>query len=178
MPYEREKLQERLAKLVGATVVLRVGGASIVDREERKYRIETALHSTRSAITGGTIPGGGTALWRASEEVRKRFPTDGGSIVADALAVPLLVQIKNARMPQDRVLHEMGSVAEFGIGFDALGRNLADLPQVGVLDSTHVILRGLQIAFAHARKVLQTGAWEISPPVSADRISSLPANEV
>jgi chaperonin GroEL len=176
--FEKEKLQERLAKLVGATAVIHVGGASIVDREERKYRIQTAFHSIRSAMAGGTLPGGGTALWRASRELRNKYPTPGGNIVADALAAPLLAQIKNARGSHEEVIREMESPSEFGKGFDALKRVVSDLPQSGILDSTNVVLRGVQIAFAHARKVLQTGAWEISQAPGDYRVSSLPPRDI
>lgn len=172
--FEREKLQERLARLVGATVALRVGGASVVEQDERKYRIATALHSSRWAIESGILPGGGISLWGASGEIARQNNSEGGRIVATALKTPLIAQVKNARSDYERVRSELEGASAFGIGFNSQKREVSNLVEDGVLDSSQVIIRGLQIAFAHARNTLQTGDWEIAseqPPL----VQSIPS---
>ena len=171
--FEREKLQERLAKLVDATVAIRVGGASIVERDERKYRITTALHSSRWAISDGTLPGGGIALWRTSHRIVEELHSEGASIVATALKAPLLAQVRNARCDCERISSEIDAALEFAIGFNSSKRQISNLIEDGVLDSSHALIRGLQIAFAHARNTLQTGDWEI--PSDGTVIESVPS---
>lgn len=162
---ESEKLRERLAKLVGATSVIRVGGASAVDRDERKYRIIAALHSLQSALRDGIIPGGGSALWRAQPVAKQAVPGKGGEIVSDSLAAPLTAQLKNSRVLSERILQDLEPQrGNLEVGFNALTLATDNLVKVGVLDPVTIAVRGLQIAFSHARKVLQTGAWDISQP--------------
>jgi chaperonin GroEL len=171
--FEREKLQERLAKLVDATVAIRVGGASIVEQDERKYRITTALHSSRWAISNGTLPGGGIALWRTSHRIVEELHSEGASIVATALQAPLLAQVRNARCDCERISSEIDVASEFAIGFNSSKRQISNLIEDGVMDSSHALIRGLQIAFAHARNTLQTGDWEI--PSEGAVIESVPS---
>ena len=172
--FEREKLQERLAKLVDATVAIRVGGASIVEQDERKYRVATALHSSRWAISDGTLPGGGIALWRISRRIVEELHSEGANIVAAALKAPLLAQVKNARSDIERVSSELEAAPGFGMGFNSSKRQVSDLVEDAVLDSSYVLIRGLQVAFAHARNALQTGDWEI-PSEAAIVIQSAPS---
>jgi chaperonin GroEL len=182
--FERARLEERLAKLVGATVALRIGGASVVERDERKYRIETALHSSRWAISEGVLPGGGIALWRVGRRINDECRNQGGRIVAVALREPLLAQIRNARCDHGRISSELEAASGFGVGFNSLKRAVSNLMEDGVLDSSHVLVRGLQVAFAHARNTLQTGDWEIPSETSSlksvpewARFGSAPASE-
>jgi chaperonin GroEL len=160
--YEREKLRERLAKLVGRISAIRVGGASVVDRRERRYRVQSALHSAQLALVSGVLPGGGTALWRARGVVLQTGDNHGSKIIADALEVPLRVQLGNSRVAVSDVLTELTQSSDVSVGFNAETRRVSNLQDGGVLDATKVVVRGLQIAFAHARTVLQTGAWDIS----------------
>jgi chaperonin GroEL len=160
--FEIEKLQERLAKLTGATSVIRVGGASAGDREERKYRIVTALHSTRLALKNGVLPGGGSALWHARPHAEKIAFGRGGKIVSGALAIPIQTHIKNAGLLPSTILSQIGDHSE--LGFDAEALIVADMKLKGVVDPVTITIRSLQIAFGHAREVLQTGAWDVSKP--------------
>ena len=159
--YDIEKLRERLAKLVGRISAIRVGGVSSLDRSDRKYRLQTALHSTQAAIAGGMLPGGGIALWRAREVVSKATNA-GASLISDALTAPLEVQLGNSRASSKSVLAELEEARNIAIGFNAEKRAVSNLVEDGILDATRVVVRGLQVAFTHARTVLQTGAWDIS----------------
>jgi chaperonin GroEL len=158
--FEIEKLQERLAKLTGATAVIRVGGASASDREERKYRIIAALHSTRLAIKDGVIPGAGTALWHARRHLEQDSFGRGGKIVSASLALPIETHIRNAGLSVSQTLDQVGN--QPSLGFDAETQTVMDLRARGVLDPVTIAIRTLQIAFGRARAVLQTGAWDIS----------------
>jgi len=159
--FEMDALRRRIAKLVGATVVIRVGGVSAADRDERRYRIEAALYATRSALSSGVLIGGGNALWRASENVAASLVSTGSVIVRNSIAAPLLAQIRNSRADPERILNGMAA-EPYATGFNASGRSIENLLRAGILDATTVVVRGLQIAFAQARRVLQTGAWDIS----------------
>jgi len=162
--YEVEKLRERLAKLVGRISAIRVGGASVVDRRERRYRVQSALHSAQAALAGGVSPGGGCILWRAQGVALQARNNHGSRIVAEALEVPLRVQLSNCRVSVSDVLAEVNGSSDVSVGFNAETRRVGNLLDEGVLDATKVVVRCLQIAFAHARTVLQTGAWDISEP--------------
>ncbi len=156
---EMEYLQERLAKLTGAVCVIHVGGASTADRDERKYRITSALHSVRSAIAGGVVPGGGSSLWRA----HLKLPEQGATLLMEALTAPIYGQIKNARLPVDPIVEELIKHADDPqFGFNARKLIVENIVEAGVLDSATITKRQLQIAFGHARKVLQTGGWDVS----------------
>lgn len=158
-PNEKEKLQERLAKLTGATVVIRVGGASESDREGRRYRTIAAMYSTHSAGKGGTVAGGGAALWHARSALQAGLFGIGGTVVSQALAALIETHIRNARVPIDEITNKLGD--HVGLGFDSETRTIKDVRSHGIIDSAIVVIRGLQIAFGRAREVLQTGAWEI-----------------
>jgi chaperonin GroEL len=156
---EVSHLQERLAKLTGAVCVIHVGGASAVDREERKYRITSAINSVRSALAGGVIPGGGSTLWRAHLRLSER----GAALLLEALTAPVIGQVKNARMPIDPIVDELIKHADDPqFGFNARKLIVENIVEAGVLDSAIITKRQLQIAFGHARKVLQTGGWDVS----------------
>jgi chaperonin GroEL len=158
--HEKEYLQERLAKLTGAVSVINVGGASTVDREERKYRIVSAIHAVRSAMTGGVIPGGGSSLWRAH---LLAVSDRGAALLIEALIAPIYAQIKNARLPVKGIVDELiKHLNNPEIGFDARELKVENLAKTRVLDPTSIVIRQLQIAFGHARKVLQTGGWDVS----------------
>jgi chaperonin GroEL len=158
--FEVEKLMERLAKLTGATAVIRVGGASIADRDERKYRITSALHSVRLALKDKVLLGGGAALWhsrRLAEQVRFKA---GGRVISKALQLPIHTHIKNAGLLPSAILSEIGDNPS--LGFDAGQLIVTDMRMRGIFDPLTITIRALQIAFGHAREVLQTGAWDIT----------------
>jgi chaperonin GroEL len=170
--FDGEKLRERLASLVGATVAIRVGGVSEVDRSERKGRIESSMHSTRAANSNGVLFGGGNSLWGAQQFLARNDQSHGATIVSAALAAPLQAQVKNSRVPWAGVLRELEENSSNKIGFNAIKRAVSNLDEDGILDPTNTAIRGLQIAFAHARKVLQTGAWEIASPPSRNQLGT------
>lgn len=160
--FDSEKLRERLASLVGATVAIRVGGVSESDRAERKSRITAALHSARAALSQGVVLGGGNALWRVSKIIKQeeKLKNAGGKIVAYALVSPLIAQLNNSRVSVPETLRQLEEVDSETV-FDAAIRDAVSLKDTKVLDASRVVIRALQIAFVHARNVLQTGAWEI-----------------
>lgn len=157
---EKEYLQERLAKLTGAVSVINVGGASTADKAERKYRVTSAVNAVRASLSSGVVPGGGSCLWRA----HLLALTDRGSaLLMEALTAPIYAQIKNARLPVEGIMDELikhQNSAE--IGFDARDLKVENLARAKVLDPASIVRRQLQIAFGHARKVLQTGGWDVS----------------
>jgi chaperonin GroEL len=108
--YELEKLRERLAKLVGRISAIRVGGASVNDRRERRYRIQSALHSAQAALVSGVSVGGGSIFWKARDAVLQTGDNRGSRIVAEALEVPLRVQMSNCRVGIADVLVELNQI--------------------------------------------------------------------
>ncbi len=161
--FDSERLRERLASLVGATVAIRVGGVSESDRAERKSRITAALHSARAASSKGLVFGGGHCLWEASKTIKRdpKMISTGSRIVADALVAPLIAQINNARVSVPEVLRQLEGMDDSEAGFDAAKREIVNLKDAKLFDAARIVIRALQIAFVHARNVLQTGAWEI-----------------
>lgn len=170
--YDIERLQQRLAMLVGKVCAIRVGGASSLDRAERMYKMQTAMHSARAAVSSGVVPGGGTPFIRAARGLRGDAPA--AKAVMQSLGSPFKQQIANARVSEDQVLEEMEASAEDRIGFDAESRQLADLEKKGVLDATKLCTTALQLAFVHARAVLQTGVWDLTDRSSARPIGGSP----
>jgi len=164
--FEAEKLRERLASLVGATVVIRVGGVSESDRSERKTRILAAIQSVRATSSQGVVWGGGNSLWRSQLELTRSSQTTGERIISDALATPLKAQVSNSRVPFPEIAQELNETADGEAGFDATRRQITNLKAGQVFDATRIVTRGVQIAFSHARNVLQTGAWEIPGPAA------------
>jgi chaperonin GroEL len=158
--YDIEKVQLRLAMLVGKVFAIRVGGASALDRAERMYKMQTAMHSGRAAVSSGVVPGGGTALSRAARGLSR--DSSAAKVVVQSLEAPLKQQIANARVSEDRVLKEMEASADDKTGFEAESRRVADLEKAGVLDATKLCTTALELAFVHARAVLQTGVWDLT----------------
>lgn len=158
--YDVEKLQERLANLVGRVCAIRVGGASSLDQAERMHKMQSALYSTRDAINSGVVPGGGAALFRAARTLTAR--SEAEKIVAAALGVPQRQQIINARQNERDVLSQIQESSIGSVGFNAESHQVVDLELSGILDSTGVAVSALQLAFVHARAILQTGAWDLT----------------
>lgn len=157
--YDREKLQERLAKLAGGVAVINVGAATEAEMKEKKARVEDALHATRAAVEEGVIPGGGITLLRTQEEIDKlSLPPDervGADIVKRALEEPLRQIVENAGIEGSVVVER---VREKGgnIGFDASKGEYCDLINAGVIDPVKVTRVALQNAVSVAGLLLTT----------------------
>jgi len=157
--YDREKLQERLAKLTGGVAVIKVGAATEAALKEKKARVEDALHATRAAVEEGVVPGGGVALIRtipALEELRlKGEEKFGKAVILKALTAPLYWIAKNAGEDGSVVVSEVKQ-KRGAFGFDALTRTYGDLLKAGVLDPTKVVRSALQNAASISGLLLTT----------------------
>jgi chaperonin GroEL len=159
--YDREKLQERLAKLVGGVAVINVGAATEVEMKEKKARVEDALNATRAAVEEGIVPGGGTALLRAAkalEGMKGLSPEQqaGVNIVKRALEEPLRQIAGNAGFEGSIVVDKVASNATSAWGFNALTEKYEDLIAAGVIDPAKVGRCALQNAASVASLMLTT----------------------
>ena len=160
--YDREKLQERLAKLSGGVAVINVGAATEVEMKERKLRIEDALAATRAAVEEGIVPGGGTALLNASKSVAKLIPEANGDektgvqIVLRALEEPVRQIAKNAGAEGSLIVEKIKSRKSTTFGYDAAKDEYADMMERGIADPTKVTRCALQNAASVAAMVLTT----------------------
>jgi chaperonin GroEL len=165
--YDREKLQERLAKLVGGVAVVKVGAATETEMKEKKARVEDALHATRAAVEEGIVPGGGVALLRAQKALDSVEVNDeqraGVNIVSRAIESPLRFIAENAGVEGsivvDKVKHLKGAN-----GFDAATEEYTDLMKAGVIDPTKVVRTALQNAASVAALLLTTEAMVAEKP--------------
>jgi chaperonin GroEL len=159
--YDKEKLQERLAKLTGGIAVINVGGATEAEVNERKARVEDALNATRAAVEEGIIPGGGVAFIRAIpkiEELRKKLKGDekiGSDIVAKAIEAPLRQIVSNTGGEGSVVVEEVKEKST-NIGFDANTSEFVDMFERGIIDPTKVARTALQNAASIAGLMLTT----------------------
>jgi chaperonin GroEL len=162
--YDREKLQERLAKLAGGVAEINVGAATEVAMKEKKARVEDALHATRAAVEEGILPGGGVALLRCRpvlEEHRKKLSGDeviGLDIVYRALTAPISQIAENAGVDGAVVVQNVGTSKEANYGFNADSCEYANLVEAGVVDPTKVVRCALQNAASIASLLLTTEA--------------------
>ena len=160
--YDREKLQERLAKLVGGVAVIKVGAATETEMKEKKARVEDAMHATRAAVEEGIVPGGGVALSRCVSALDKlKLEGDeqiGVNIVKRALVEPLRQIAENAGEEGAIVLGKVNDSKEANYGFNALTNEYEDLVKAGVLDPTKVVRTALQNAGSIASLMLTTEA--------------------
>ncbi len=167
--YDREKLQERLAKLAGGVAVIRVGGATEVEVKERKDRVDDALHATRAAVEEGIVPGGGVALARASHVLAKlkaenddqRF---GIEIVRKASLTPLRQIAENAGEDGAVISGKVLEKDEYDWGFDAQTGEFKDLVKAGIIDPTKVVRTALQDAASIAGLLVTTEAMIAERP--------------
>jgi chaperonin GroEL len=159
--YDREKLQERLAKLVGGVAVVKVGAATEVEMKEKKARVEDALHATRAAVEEGIVPGGGVALIRAQAGLEKLEVGDeqkvGVSILRRAVEEPLRQIAINAGVEGSIVVNEVRN-GKGAYGFNAQTEKYEDLMEAGVIDPTKVVRTALQNASSVASLMLTTEA--------------------
>jgi chaperonin GroEL len=160
--YDREKLQERLAKLVGGVAVIKVGAATETEMKEKKARVEDAMHATRAAVEEGIVPGGGVALSRCVSALDKlKLEGDeqiGVNIVKRALVEPLRQIAENAGEEGAIVLGKVNDSKDANYGFNALTSEYEDLVKAGVLDPTKVVRTALQNAGSIASLMLTTEA--------------------
>jgi chaperonin GroEL len=160
--YDREKLQERLAKLAGGVAVINVGAATEVEMKEKKLRIEDALNATRAAVEEGIIPGGGIALLRTRTELEKliaKLESDektGASIVLKAIESPIRQIAENAGVDGSVVINEILANDNPSYGYDALKNEFKDLLEAGIVDPTKVARSALQNAASIASTLLTT----------------------
>jgi chaperonin GroEL len=160
--YDREKLQERLAKLVGGVAVIKVGAATETEMKEKKARVEDAMHATRAAVEEGIVPGGGVALARCAAALDKlKLEGDeqiGVNIVKRALQEPLRQIVENAGQEGAVVLGKVLESKDTNYGFNALSDEYEDLVKAGVLDPTKVVRTALTNAGSIASLMLTTEA--------------------
>lgn len=159
--FDKEKLQERLAKLAGGVAVIRVGAATETEMKEAKLRMEDALNATRAAVEEGIISGGGSAYIHASKEVEKLIDTlegdekTGARIVLKALDAPLFIIVANAGLEGSVIVNKVKE-SETGVGFDAYKEEYVNMIEAGILDPAKVTRSALQNACSVASTLLTT----------------------
>lgn len=158
--YEKDVLKRRLAMLVGRVCEVRVGGASSVDRAERLYKMQTAMSSASLARGSGVTMGGGRSYLEALKSLSGESLARG--VISKALREPIRQQIFNARLSPDAVVAEVEQAGDRKVGFDAELRKVSNIEEAGILDATEMCVQALLLAFAHARAILQTGAWDLT----------------
>ncbi|MBV9528796.1 chaperonin GroEL [Sphingomonas sp.] len=173
--YDREKLQERLAKLAGGVAVIRVGGSTEVEVKERKDRVEDALHATRAAVEEGIVPGGGVALARAGrrlQEIEAKAENNdqryGIDIVRRAVQAPLRQLAENAGEDGAVVAGKVLDNQDYQFGFDAQTLEFKDLVAAGIIDPTKVVRTALQDAASVAGLLIMTEAMVAPRPEKPD----------
>jgi len=167
--YDREKLEERAAKLTGGVAVIRVGGATEVEVRERKDRVEDAMHATRAAIEEGILPGGGVALLRAARtlETVKSDNNDqktGIEIVRRALSWPVRQIAMNSGEDSSLVVGRILDKDTYAYGFDAQTGEFGNLVTKGIIDPTKVVRTALQDAASIAGLLITTEAMVAEQP--------------
>ncbi|MDB5572281.1 MAG: chaperonin GroL, partial [Hyphomicrobiales bacterium] len=167
--YDREKLQERLAKLAGGVAVIRVGGATEVEVKEKKDRVDDALNATRAAVEEGIVPGGGTALLRAKGAVSKLKSDNadvqaGINIVMKALEAPIRQIVENAGVEGSIVVGKIGENSSETFGFNAQTEEYVDMIQAGIVDPAKVVRTALQDAASVSGLLVTTEAMIADRP--------------
>ncbi|WP_341748668.1 chaperonin GroEL [Candidatus Tisiphia endosymbiont of Sialis lutaria] len=176
--YDKEKLQERLAKLAGGVAVLKVGGATEVEVKERKDRVEDALHATRAAVEEGVVAGGGVTLFyaaRALESLKSANEDQqaGINIVKKALQAPVRQIAENAGMDGAIVVGKLTDSKDKNFGFNAQDMTYVDMIKAGIIDPTKVVRTALQDAASVASLIITTEAFIIDEPADKDE-SAMP----
>jgi chaperonin GroEL len=166
--YDREKLQERLAKLSGGVAVIKVGAATEVELKEKKARVEDALHATRAAVEEGIIPGGGVTLLRAAPAIGQlTLEGDqkvGADILKRALEEPLRQLVRNAGLEGSVVVEHMSHETRNNWGFDVMSEQYVDLLAAGIIDPAKVTRTALENAASVAGMILTTEALVTDAP--------------
>ncbi|MCI7530819.1 MAG: chaperonin GroEL [Christensenellaceae bacterium] len=178
--YDKEKLQERLAKLAGGVAVIRVGAATEVEMKERKLRIEDALAATRAAVEEGIVPGGGIALLSISNKVMKYANTFSGDektgaiIVAKSLTAPIKQIAANAGVDGGVIVDTVLRSKKANFGYDALKNEFCDMVEQGILDPTKVTRSALQNAASVSATLLTTEVVVADKPEPAPAMPQAP----
>ncbi len=178
--FDKEKLQERLAKLSGGVAVIKVGAATETEMKEKKLRIEDALNATKAAVEEGIVPGGGTAFVNVIPAVEKLLETvegdekTGVNIVLKALEAPVRQIAFNAGMDGSVILEKIKS-GKAGIGYDAYNDKYVDMVEAGIVDPTKVSRSALQNASSVASMILTTEALVADKPEPAPAVPAAPA---
>ncbi len=170
--YDREKLQERLAKLAGGVAVIRVGGATEIEVKERKDRVTDATHATRAAVEEGIVPGGGVPLLYAARSLDALKPANedqrvGIDIIRRALQAPLRQIAANAGVDASIVVGKLCDQSEFSYGFDAQTSQYGDMFKAGIIDPVKVVRTAIQGAASVASLVITTEAMVCDIPEKA-----------
>src|SRR3569623_627780 len=177
--YDREKLQERLAKLSGGVAVIRVGGATEVEVKERKDRVDDAMHATRAAVEEGILPGGGIALLRATEALKKvKTQNDdqkvGVEIVRKAIQAPARQIALNAGEDGSVIVGKVLEKDQYAYGFDAQNGEYGNMMSKGIIDPTKVVRAAIQNAASVAGLLITTEAMVAEVPKKKDAMPAMP----
>ena len=175
--FDREKLQERLAKLAGGVAVVKVGAATETEMKEKKHRVEDALQATRAALEEGIVPGGGVALLNAVAAIKlDDFSGDertGASIIVRALEEPLRQLAENGGFEGSVIVNQVRSAPK-GQGLNVEDGEMEDLVKVGIIDPTMVTRSALQNAASIAKNILTTEAVVAEAPEKASAGGGMP----
>jgi chaperonin GroEL len=177
--YDREKLQERLAKLAGGVAVIRVGGATEVEVKERKDRVDDAMHATRAAVEEGVVAGGGVALLYAAKVLAKLKPGNhdqqvGIDIVRRAIQTPARQIVENAGADGSVVVGKLMESTDPSYGFDAQTGEYVNMVKSGIIDPTKVVRLALQGAASVAGLLVTTEAMVAERPEKKDAAPQMP----
>ena len=179
--YDKEKLQERLAKLSGGVAVLNIGAATEVELKEKKARVEDALHATRAAVKEGIVAGGGVALLRAIDAIdTKGLPADeavGAGILKKALEAPCRLIVNNAGLEESVVVNKIKE-SKGSNGFDARNEEYVDMLKAGILDPTLVTRTAVQNAASIAGLLLTTEATVSDKPEPPSAAPAMPGGDM
>jgi len=177
--YDREKLQERLAKLAGGIAVIRVGGSTEIEVKERRDRVDDAMNATRAAVEEGIVPGGGVALLRASKVLDKLETQNGDQkvgidIVRRALQAPARQIAENAGVEGSVVVGKLLESKDQSIGFDAQTETYTDMVKAGIIDPTKVVRTALVDAASVAGLLITTEAMVAEKPADSSAMPGMP----
>ena len=176
--YDREKLQERLAKIAGGVAVINVGGVTEIEVKERKDRVDDALNATRAAVEEGILPGGGVPLLYGARVLGKLDATGdrrvGVDIVRKALAAPVRQIANNAGADGALVVGRLAEQKDYRLGFDAQTETYVDMMKAGIIDPTKVVRTALQDAASVAGLVVTTEAMVAEKPEKKDAAPAMP----
>ncbi|HUE38212.1 MAG TPA: chaperonin GroEL [Candidatus Binatia bacterium] len=177
--YDREKLQERLAKLAGGVAVIRVGGATEVEVKERKDLVDDAMHATKAAVEEGVVPGGGSALLYAARSLDKLTPANpdqkvGIDIVRKALQTPARLIAENSGTDGSIIVGKLMESKDANYGYDAQKGEFTDMIQAGIIDPTKVVRHALQDAASVAGLLVTTEAMVAEKPEPKSAMPAMP----
>jgi len=166
--YAREKLQERLANLVGKIATIRLGGTTEIDVEDQRYRATSALHATRAALEAGYSSGGGIALLNSQEAIATlsfQSPGEeaGAKVASKALEEAFVTLAESCRKSPVTLLSERHQLGDPRVGLNVKTAELQDMVAAEIIDPTKMLTAAIDIAFSYARAILKTGIWSVTP---------------